>query len=180
MSGSRSQRFRPLLLVLFGLAALFELASCGNSLERGQKAPATALIEAYESELTRYDEEGRAIWVLRARSLQYFQQETRATGIELRFFNPEGRELLRVEAERLVFYHRLGDLLLSGNLRASDPDDLRFSSEEAYWEEKTRVLRSDSPVRVERTDLILMGQGFEYHPDQGVLTIKDARVEFKS
>jgi len=142
------------------------------------RAPELPTVELRESDLIRYDDEGKAVWVLWARSVQYFEdeQKTQAEDVEVRFLDG-GREVLSVRAERLIFDHRSGDLTISGGVSASDPEGLRLSVEEAYWDDEERVLSSDSTVLVERGDLRLQGQGFEYRPDEGTLTIKGAKLK---
>jgi len=129
--------------------------------------------------LVHYGEDGKPVWKLSARSVRYFRetQQTEARGVEVRFFSQDGTEALTLEAERLVFDHPSGDLYLSGGLRARDPEGLRFSAENAHWEARTKVLRSDSPIYVEREDLTLTGEGFEYRPDEGELTVKGAQLK---
>lgn len=175
------RRRLALFLAAIGLVALaLHLASCSHTPAASEEAtPELPAIEFRENELTQYNEDGKATWVLHARTVQYFEeaQETRSEDVEVRFFDRAGVEALIVQADALTFYHRTGDLTFSGNLRARDPKDLRFSTDEANWDEKARVLRSDSPVHVEREDLTLTGQGFEYHPDEGTLTIKEAHLK---
>jgi LPS export ABC transporter protein LptC len=136
-------------------------------------------IELEENEVTRYSEDGRPIWLLYARKVEYFEelQQTRAENVAVRFLDREGADALIVQADRLIFYHRSGDLQFSGNLQARDPEGLQFSTEEAHWDEETRVLRSSSAVRVEREDLLLTGQGFAYRPDEGTLIIQAAHLK---
>jgi len=158
---------------------VLSLSSCGNSVENEETAPELPDIEFQGNDLTHYNDEGKAVWTLHARSVQYFEerQQTQAQDVAVRFFDPDGAEVLSVQADALTFYHRTGDLEFSGNLQAHDPEGLRFSTDKAYWEEKARALRSDSPVHVEHADLTLTGQGFEYHPDEGILTIKSAQLK---
>lgn len=181
MSRSNPQR-RGLAFVLTALwvSAVLGLPSCSSSsIKDEQLDRQLPEVELQGNELTHYNEEGKPVWVLHARSVEYFEeaQQTHARGVEVRFLDGEGKEALIVQADSLTFYHRSGDLTLSGNLRARDLEGLHFSTEEAYWEEKARLLRSDSPVHAEREDLTLTGKGFEYRPDEGTLTIKDARLK---
>ncbi len=182
MSRSNPQRrgFAFVVTALWVSAVLGLLSSCsGSSIEDEQADRQLPEIELQGNELTHYSEEGKPVWVLRARSVEYFEeaQQTRARGVEVRFWDRDGADALIVQADQLTFYHRSGDLTFSGNLRARDPAGLHFSTDAAYWEEKARVLRSDSPVHVEREDLTLTGQGFEYRPDEGTLTIQDAHLK---
>jgi len=169
--------FALLIIAALGLAILLGLvSSCSRPL-----APETTVlpeIELEENEITRYSEDGQPVWVLYARRVEYFEQlqQTRAENVAVRFLDREGADALIVQASHLAFFHRSGDLQFRGNLQAYDPEGLRFSTEEAHWEEETHVLRSSSPVRVEREDLLLTGQGFEYRPDEGTLTIKSAHL----
>lgn len=178
MSRPNSQRRGLALLVAAcSLAAL--LTSCSSSIQREQTTPESPQIEFQGNELTHYNEEGEAAWVLHARSVEYFEesQETHAQEVDVHFLDRDGTEALIVQADHLTFYHRSGDLKFMGNLHARDPEGLQFSTDEAYWEEEVHVLRSDSQVQVEREDLTLTGQGFEYRADEGALTIKDARLK---
>jgi LPS export ABC transporter protein LptC len=152
------------------------LSSCSGPQEGARAPKELPTIELSESELIHYDDEGEIIWMLWARSVQYFEQETQAEGVEVRFLD-EGKEVLYVRAERLIFDHRSGDLKMSGGVSVSDPEGLRLSTDEAYWDDEKRVLTSDSLVSIERDDLRLQGEGFEYHPDEGTLTIKEARLK---
>lgn len=135
-------------------------------------------MELRQSELTHYDEAGVPVWILRARSFQYFERadETHAREVEVRFVRHDGSEALIVQADQLIFYHRLGDLLIRGTVRGRDPDGLRFTTDEVRWNAEAHRLMSDSPVRVEREDLLLLGKGFEYRPEEGRLTVKDAQL----
>ncbi|OGF57503.1 MAG: LPS export ABC transporter periplasmic protein LptC [Candidatus Fraserbacteria bacterium RBG_16_55_9] len=177
---STQRRDFALLLAAFSCAAVFSLTSCSRSIQSEQPSQETPQIELEENELTHYNEDGKAAWVLHAHSVEYFEesQETQANEVEVHFLDQDGGEALIVQADSLTFYHRSGDLQFSGNLHAHDPEGLQFSTDEAYWEEKTHTLRSDSPVHVEREDLTLTGQGFEYRADEGTLTIKDAHLQF--
>jgi LPS export ABC transporter protein LptC len=177
---SSQRRNLALFVIALGLVAfLLSLASCSQSAGDEKTTPDLPDIELRGNELTHYNEESKVAWVLRARSVQYFEesQQTQAQDVEVHLFDPAGTEALRVQADRLIFYHRTGDLEFQGNLQAHDPEGLRFSTDKAYWDEKARVLRSDSAVHLEREDLTLTGQGFEYHPDQGTLTIKSAHLK---
>lgn len=159
------------------LVALLSLTSCGQWEDRSlDSGPEIALLQ---NELVHYDEQGQIVWVLRARSVQYFDglKQTQAEGVEVRFLKPNGEEALIVQADSLIFYNTKGDLRFRGNLKARDPEGLRFSTEEAYWEQRTRLLRGSSPVEVEREDLMLTGEGFEYRPDEGILTIQTAHLK---
>lgn len=181
MSRSNPQRrgFAFVLTALWVSAVLGLLSCSSRSIEDEQADRQLPEIGLQGNELTHYSDEGKPIWVLHARSVEYFEeaQQTHAKGVEVRFLDRAGGEALMVQADGLTFYHRSGDLKLSGNLQARDPEGLHFSTDEAYWEEKARVLRSDSPVHVEREDLTLTGQGFEYRPDEGTLTIQDAHLK---
>ena len=176
---SSQRRGFTLLIAAFSLAAVFSLTSCSSSIQSEPPAQETPQIELQENELTHYNEDGKAAWVLHAHSVEYFEesQETQAKEVEVHFLDRDGGEALMVQADDLTFYHRSGDLQFSGNLRARDPEGLQFSTDEAYWEEKTHILRSDSQVHVEREDLTLTGQGFEYRSDEGTLTIQNAHLK---
>jgi len=167
------------LIATAGLvASLGSLTSCGAP--PGEKTSQDLpQIELSASELVHYGEDGKPLWKLSARSVRYFKEAHRAEAqdVEVRFFARDGREVLIVQAGRLVFDPRSGDLYLSGGLRARDPEGLRFEAEEAHWEARARLLRSDSPVHVERGDFTLEGEGFEYRPDEGELTVRGAHLK---
>lgn len=183
MSGTRSysQRHRLALLLGAGLAALLSAALSSCSAPQGPEEGPQDLpqIELSESELVHYGDDGKPVWKLFARSVRYFKrtQQTEARGVEVRFLSQDGRVALTLEAERLVFDQRSGDLYLSGGLRAHDSEGLRFEAIDAHWEARNRVLRSDSAVHIERGDFTLMGEGFEYRPDEGELTVKGAQLK---
>lgn len=137
------------------------------------------MLELSAGKLTHYDEAGTPLWTLQARSIRYFEGEeaTRAKRVEVRFLGPDGGESLTVQAEALTFFHRSGDLHLTGGLEARGEGELSFSTEEARWVEGAGVLRGETPVRARRGELVIQGKGFEYHPQGERLTIQQAQVE---
>ena len=183
----RNAERRRIALFLLVVTAVLGLLACSRPDELrsstvGSEPPPA--LELLGSELTYYDEDGRPLWRLCARSMRYFEplKETHSEDVEIRFFEPDGRrEILIVIAKKLIFEHRSGDLILQGGLRARDPDGtLRFATEEARWNARDRVLRGDAPVEVVREDergaVEMTGRGFSYRPDEGRLTLRQAEL----
>jgi hypothetical protein len=92
-------------------------------------------------------------------------------------YDAEGREALTVMAARLLWDHRTGTLELGGDVQGTSPDGLRFSTERAYWDEATWTLQGDGPVEIERDDLQLAGESFEFHPKDGTLIVQSAHLQ---
>jgi len=136
-------------------------------------------VEIRDGELARYTPDGKLTWVLRSPSLAYYEEkeQTRAQDVEVRFFDAQGREALRVRAQELIFFHETGDFMLRGDIQGQDPEGLRFRTEEARWEEREGVLRGNRPIEVERPDSQLRGSGFAYFPREGKLVVHDARLQ---
>jgi LPS export ABC transporter protein LptC len=185
----RSAQRRRIAVLLLVVTAGLALPACSRpdvlrpSAVGSEPQPA---LELLESDLTYYDEDGRPLWQLRARSMRYFEplKETHAEDVELQFYEPGGRETLIVTAEQLIFEHRSGGLMLRGKLRARDPDgELKFVTEEARWDAQGRELRGDAPVEVVREDergtVEMRGRGFSYRPDEGTLTLRQAELKLR-
>jgi LPS export ABC transporter protein LptC len=92
-------------------------------------------------------------------------------------YDAEGREALTVMAARLLWNHRTGTLELSGDVQGTSPDGLRFSTERVRWDEATQTLQGDGPVKIERDDLQLAGEDFEFHLKDGTLIVLNAHLQ---
>ncbi len=136
-------------------------------------------VELRAGELVRYDAQGRPLWTLEAQRIEHLPdaRKTRAEGVRLTLYDAEGREALIVTAEKLLWDHSRETLELSGGVRGTNAKGLRFSTEHAYWDEATQTLQGGKPVEIERDDLRLAGESFEFHPKDGTLIVQNAHLQ---
>ena len=72
-------------------------------------------------------------------------------------FKPEGS----IEADTAYFYDRKSLWHLIGNVKAMNLQKEKFETEELFWDEKIGKIYSNKPIRIEQTDKVILGEGFE-------------------
>lgn len=160
-----------LLALAGGLGFLLRLQPSPPSYK--PEGPAIAVLAPT---MTRFDEAGRRLWELEAEAITLEREggRARAEAVRLKFFRDE--ELaLEVTAARLFLYSG-GELELEGGLEARDDRGLEFRTERARWDPQQGVLTGELEVELARGEERLSGRGFEYNPDEGRLTVREAEL----
>ncbi len=95
-------------------------------------------------------------------------------GLELEQFDDFLRPVSTVVCDSAIYFSRKRLWQLDGNVVMVSTDGDSFLTEQLFWEQETRRIRSDSFIHIVRSDRILEGYGFEsdqamadyliYHP----------------
>lgn len=169
------------LLVSLGLGALIcWLWSATLSLWPEMDSLNAPAISAEHAHITKYDDHGKRLWEIHARIMQTGEHESTATDVTVRFFDSEETVALTVIAPQARLQNLTGDIELLGAIRAQG-SEFSFTTENLYWDNHKKTLSTASPVRVERDEFTLTGQGLEYSAETGLATIvSGARLILRS
>lgn len=174
---SRAAQAAGLLVIVGGL--LYGLWSATPRLwlePSGASAPA---ISAERAQIVKYDASGKKLWELEARTVQTAERESTAHEVLLRFFDREGREILRVFAPSARLDNRTEDVALLGPVRAQG-SEFSLTTADLFWDNQKKILATSSVVRIEREDFTLTGRGLQYSAETGLVTIvSEARLTLR-
>ncbi|MDE6277227.1 MAG: LPS export ABC transporter periplasmic protein LptC [Muribaculaceae bacterium] len=87
-------------------------------------------------------------------------------GVELEQYDNYMRVASTVVCDSAIYYSRKRLWQLDGNVVMVSTEGDSFLTEQLFWEQETRRIRSDSFIHIVRSDRILEGYGFE--SDQGM------------
>jgi LPS export ABC transporter protein LptC len=95
-------------------------------------------------------------------------------GVEVRVTSPD-RGQMKVQADRAELNLMTDDFVLYENVRGEMGNGERFEGSEVHYNEATRRLFSDRPVRIERGNFTLEGEGMELDMNERRLRVIEPR-----
>jgi LPS export ABC transporter protein LptC len=148
---------------LGGVAALLVAAACTPADEIVLSAPEPPLPVAKLSKVVfeGYQADERGVMVAAAEA-RVNLAEGMAELSQVRIaFDEDRRGPIQVRADEARLEIVGNDFVLRGNVRGAAGAGESFATDEIHYDEETRRLWTDSPVRVERASMTLHGEGME-------------------
>ncbi len=159
---------RRLPVIALSLALLSPvLGGCGEEVKRyvanaGSSTPTMATLNVQtfisDSGYTRYHLSTPAWYVYDDTSQPFWRFPD---GLELEQFDDNMRTVSTVVCDSAIYFSRQRLWQLDGNVVMVSTDGDSFLTEQLFWEQETRRIRSDSFIHIVRSDRILEGYGFE-------------------
>ncbi|RQV95773.1 LPS export ABC transporter periplasmic protein LptC [bacterium] len=149
----------------FALAAAALIASCAE-LQQPPSDPAESVElpeqELYDATITFYQED-KLSSILQAGRIRKFEKKQTIlmdSGIIVDFFDENGRHATSLWADSGRADERTRDLLASGHVIAISDSGQRLESSVLRWDQKTRRIISDAPVKIATLTDTIYGSGF--------------------
>lgn len=111
---------------------------------------------------------GDLAWTLDADDAGYTREDGQARIRNLRtvLLSADGRKIT-ITASTGIINTKTNDMVLTGDVRVSD-GAMRLMTEVLYYTDATRLIRTDTPVRIEADDMDITGDRLRYSLDTNI------------
>ncbi|MBM3306870.1 MAG: LPS export ABC transporter periplasmic protein LptC [Candidatus Eisenbacteria bacterium] len=160
------------------LVLAFLAAACQHSEPTGRERPAAMPDQEIQGFTLTQTQEGRKVWVLKAREALVFEASDRvdASGVRVDFYGSEAELRSTLTAATGVIMRRTNAIEVNGSVVVTAADGTVLTTDRLAWDERTGKIRSDRPVRVTKGNDVMTGSGMEADPDLRNLKVKDFKA----
>jgi LPS export ABC transporter protein LptC len=160
------------------VVVLFCLILCVGCQKGSEKAIPTREPFAHEivEELTlRERHKGTTGWVLTAEKAINYEAEgvVKVYEIRLEFFDGDEQISSVLTADSGAVFTSSNDMQAMGHVRVETRQDAILTTDFLEWDNETRLIKTDNPIRIEMEESVITGVGLQSDPDLEHMKVKE-------
>jgi LPS export ABC transporter protein LptC len=134
----------------------------------GQSAADTARSDAQKQQmsdfsLSGFGDRGKKTWDIAGKSADIGAEIIRLNDIVSNFYGE--KETVRLTAQTGNFNRREGNIHLQDDVVVTTSSGVRMTSDDLDWDRKRQIVQTGSPVQVQKSNMVITGQGAKGFPD---------------
>lgn len=183
----KNNKIQPLSITvaLMATVMLLFVCSCSQKEEGGVDPVNTSLVPTMKTEnveslisdsgITRYKFVTKE-WLMYSKSQSPYWHFPK--GIYVEKFDSLFHVEASIEADTAYFWEQKKLWELKGNVRVKNIQDEKFETQLLFWDQNQQRIYSDSTIRIEQPERIIIGKGFESNEQMTRYTIRETNGIF--